>query len=628
MNGYIKKIGGSITKKILLLIVLSIGASFLVSILIMKKVQDSYSDYVYETKTDLLNNSMAGIEEILLGYENSTYQFITGSKTQQLMSRFLEASNRYDAAEEQLSRGEVDDLPSVMAERRSARGLKAGSVIKILKELDTYLSRIYQADTGYFIDRNNNQYSGYGSSRVEVSKEILHQISEEARERKGGLVYRVIDIRYGVKGEQRKEVVIARSVQEKQNLTMEYCGTVIYMINPEMLAASYMTDLNGLFILEENGGVVFSSINKEEREEFLKKIPCINDKYEIVRLAGKKYFITSIKSDKLNWRYYNISDYNQLFSGIQNMAVLYSVLLLAVLVGIGGIASSVSVTLVKPVVTLSEKIASIRKDKDPVKALETLEIKKKKRDDEIGRLEEEFSKMICELSELIHENYEQKIYLQNAQLSALRSKLNPHFLYNTLDTIRWLASDQTYRQIPSVVKALGDILRISINSRESLIPLEQELEYMRGYLTIQRARFGQRLNVQIDAEEHFMEVKIPAFSLQPLVENSVHYALERMSGVCTILVTVAEEEEDLLCTVSDNGTGLDPDILDKLRLGTIKAEGSGIGLTNLNERLKNLYGREYGLSVVNGPSGGAVISFRIKREALDCYETDQSDDCR
>ena len=621
MNRYIKGIGSSITKKILVLIVLSMGTSFLVSILIMKKVQDSYSDYVYETKTDLLNNSMAGIEEKLLGYENSTYQFITGSRTQQLVSQFIEASDRFDEAEEQLSRGEVEYLPAMVAERRSARGLKAGSVIKILKELDTYLSRIYKADTGYFIDRDNNQYSGYGSSQVEVSKEVLHQIAEEARRKKGGLVYQVIDIRYGVRGEPRKEVVIARSIQEKQNLTMKYCGTVIYMINPEMLAASYMTDSNALFILEENDGVVFSSINREEKEEFLKKVPYINEKYEIVRLGGKKYFITSIKSDKLNWRYYNLSDYNQLFSNIQNMAVIYSAVLLAVLVGIGILASSVSVTLVKPVVTLSEKIASIRLDKDPVKALETLEIRKK-RDDEIGRLEEEFSEMICQLSELIHENYEQKIYLQNAQLSALRSKLNPHFLYNTLDTIRWMAGEQTYRQIPSVVKALGDILRISINSRESLIPLEQELEYMRGYLTIQRARFGERLNVQIDVQEHLMEMRIPAFSLQPLVENSVNYALERMSGVCTILVTVEEEGEELLCTVSDNGTGLDPNILDKLKLGTIKAEGSGMGLTNLNERLKNLYGQEYGISVINGPSGGAVIRFRIKKEALDCYETD------
>ena len=88
--------------------------------------------------------------------------------------------------------------------------------------------------------------------------------------------------------------------------------------------------------------------------------------------------------------------------------------------------------------------------------------------------------MTRRLGELIHENYEQKLYLQNAQLSALRSKLNPHFLYNTLDTIRWMATEEKYHQIPGIVKALGDILRISINSREALIPIKQEIEYTRG----------------------------------------------------------------------------------------------------------------------------------------------------
>ena len=191
--------------------------------------------------------------------------------------------------------------------------------------------------------------------------------------------------------------------------------------------------------------------------------------------------------------------------------------------------------------------------------------------------------MTRQLGELIHENYEQKIYLQNAQLSALRSKLTPHFLYNTLDTIRWMATEEKYRQIPGVVKALGDILRISINSSEPLIAVDQELEYMRGYLMIQRARFGERLNVRIEAAEELMEAKIPAFSVQPLVENAVNYALEQMEKTCRIQVV-------------------------------IRAQGNGVGLTNLDERLKSLYGPGYGIQVENSPAGGALIRFRVKKE--------------
>lgn len=282
---------------------------------------------------------------------------------------------------------------------------------------------------------------------------------------------------------------------------------------------------------------------------------------------------------------------------------------------IGIIASHFSVSLVKPIVKLSSQIESIKKNDDPVRALSEEGRKKiKKRDDEIGRLEVEFASMTRQLGELIHENYEQKIYLQNAQLSALRSKLNPHFLYNTLDTIRWMATEEKYRQIPGVVKALGGILRISINSNEPLIAVEQELEYMRGYLMIQRARFGERLNVRIEAAEELMEVKIPAFSVQPLVENAVNYALEQMEKTCRIQVVIREEDGDILCSVADNGVGIDPQILDKLKLGTIRAQGNGVGLTNLDERLKSLYGPGYGIRVENSPAGGALIWFRVKKE--------------
>ena len=127
-----------------------------------------------------------------------------------------------------------------------------------------------------------------------------------------------------------------------------------------------------------------------------------------------------------------------------------------------------------------------------------------------------------------------------------------------------------YHQIPGIVKALGDILRISINSREALIPIKQEIEYTRGYLVIQRARFGTRLNVQMDIGEEMMEIKIPAFSLQPLVENSVKYAMEQVSTPCRIRIFIKEMKNDILCIVSDNGNGMDWILLRNYKVGILK----------------------------------------------------------
>lgn len=615
LSEFARKINQSITRKILCLIVMSIGASFLVSLFVIKKIENSYSNYVYETKTDLLNSSMAGIEDKMLVYENSTYQFITSSRVQQFASQLREAYETIDQVEEVMDRGEnLEDVPAILAKENRAVQMRTDSLVEILKQLDTFLASAHKTDAGYFVDQTNKLYKGYGASKYVFPEEELARVLDGAAQKRGSAYYSVVEMQT-VSGEHKKEIVIARIIREKKNLSMRYCGTVIYLVAPEEMAASFLMEHDDLVIVDADKNVIFSSLNEDKQADFFGKMHQGGKKYEMMDLNGEKYFVTSLASSKLGWQYYNISDYYRLFAFIHNLDILYSLVLLAILVVIGIIASHFSVSLVKPIVKLSSQIESIKKNDDPVRALsEEGRKKKKKRDDEIGRLEVEFASMTRQLGELIHENYEQKIYIQNAQLSALRSKLNPHFLYNTLDTIRWMATEEKYRQIPGVVKALGDILRISINSNEPLIAVEQELEYMRGYLMIQRARFGERLNVRIEAAEELMKAKIPAFSVQPLVENAVNYALEQMENTCQIQVVIREEDGDILCSVADNGGGIDPQILDKLKLGTIRAQGNGVGLTNLDERLKSLYGPGYGIQVENSPAGGALIRFRVKKE--------------
>lgn len=615
LSEFARKINQSITRKILCLIVMSIGASFLVSLFVIKKIENSYSNYVYETKTDLLNSSMAGIEDKMLVYENSTYQFITSSRVQQFASQLREAYETIDQVEEVMDRGEnLEDVPAILAKENRAVQMRTDSLVEILEQLDTFLASAHKTDAGYFVDQTNKLYKGYGASKYVFPEEELARVLDGAAQKRGSAYYSVVEMQT-VSGEHKKEIVIARIVREKKNLSMRYCGTVIYLVAPEELAIAFLMEHDDLVIVDADKNVIFSSLNEDKQADFFGKMHQGGKKYEMMDLNGEKYFVTFLASPKLGWQYYNISDYYRLFAFIHNLDILYSLVLLAILVVIGIIASHFSVSLVKPIVKLSSQIESIKKNDDPVRALSEEGRKKiKKRDDEIGRLEVEFASMTRQLGELIHENYEQKIYLQNAQLSALRSKLNPHFLYNTLDTIRWMATEEKYRQIPGVVKALGGILRISINSNEPLIAVEQELEYMRGYLMIQRARFGERLNVRIEAAEELMEAKIPAFSVQPLVENAVNYALEQMEKTCRIQVVIREEDGDILCSVADNGVGIDPQILDKLKLGTIRAQGNGVGLTNLDERLKSLYGPGYGIRVENSPAGGALIWFRVKKE--------------
>ena len=165
-----------------------------------------------------------------------------------------------------------------------------------------------------------------------------------------------------------------------------------------------------------------------------------------------------------------------------------------------------------------------------------------------------------------------------------------------------------------VVTALARFFRISLSRGKSLITVKDELEHVRNYLMIQQMRFKNKFTYTIESDDEVLELASLKLMLQPLVENAVNYALEQMEKTCRIQVVIREEDGDILCSVADNGVGIDPQILDKLKLGTIRAQGNGVGLTNLDERLKSLYGPGYGIQVENSPAGGALIRFRVKKE--------------
>ena len=203
--------------------------------------------------------------------------------------------------------------------------------------------------------------------------------------------------------------------------------------------------------------------------------------------------------------------------------------------------------------------------------------------------------------------------LAEKKIAIMLSQIQPHFLYNILGSIEWLCETNP-QKAQEATDELARFLRGNMDSLQStrVIPASRELEHVRCYLNLERIRFGAHLRVEyaIETSDFFL----PALSLQPLVENAVNYALEQMEKTCRIQVVIREEDGDILCSVADNGVGIDPQILDKLKLGTIRAQGNGVGLTNLDERLKSLYGPGYGIQVENSPAGGALIRFRVKKE--------------
>ena len=174
------------------------------------------------------------------------------------------------------------------------------------------------------------------------------------------------------------------------------------------------------------------------------------------------------------------------------------------------------------------------------------------------------------------------------RIKALQAQINPHFLYNTLDSIIWMIENQNYTDAIKMVTALARLFRISLSKGENIIPLRDEIEHVRNYLTIQSMRYKNKFEYSIDYDEEILDLYSMKLIIQPIVENAIKHGMEFMDGDGEINIKAYVEKDDLIIDVSDNGLGMTEDCVEKILSGEKKSKGngSGIGLKNVNERIK------------------------------------------
>ncbi|MDE7021381.1 MAG: sensor histidine kinase [Lachnospiraceae bacterium] len=229
----------------------------------------------------------------------------------------------------------------------------------------------------------------------------------------------------------------------------------------------------------------------------------------------------------------------------------------------------------------------------------------------LGRSIGEMAKRIKTLMEDIVAEHESK---RRSEFDTLQSQINPHFLYNTLDIIVWMIENEQKQEAVKVVTALARFFRISLSKGKSIITVKDELEHVRSYLTIQQMRFKNKFVYQIEAGEDVMQLVSLKLMLQPLVENAIYHGMEFMDGDGEICVKAYRKEEELWFDIRDNGLGMTEEKVAGL-LGENNHDssrrGSGIGVKNVNERIKLYFGDGYGLSIQSEPDEGTVVTIRL-----------------
>jgi len=244
---------------------------------------------------------------------------------------------------------------------------------------------------------------------------------------------------------------------------------------------------------------------------------------------------------------------------------------------------------------------------------------------EITELGMSFNIMIGRIRELLDSQVKEQENLQKAELKALQAQINPHFLYNTLDTIVWMAETNETDQVIEIVRALSSFFRIALSKGKDWIPIRQEIEHVRSYLHIQKIRYRDILDYEIDVDDNVLDGTILKLTLQPLTENALYHGIKNKRNGGKIWVRARRKDRDqVLLEVQDDGVGCTPyrlaQIQEKLddESYEISQEDGGFGLANVNKRIKLYYGNQYGLSIESQYQEGTRVTVTIPlREALD-----------
>lgn len=229
---------------------------------------------------------------------------------------------------------------------------------------------------------------------------------------------------------------------------------------------------------------------------------------------------------------------------------------------------------------------------------------------EVQELSDSFGHMVGRIQRLMTTVREEELNLRKTELKALQAQINPHFLYNTLDSIAWMCERGKNADAVKMVHALAKLFRISISRGHELIPIEKELQHAESYLLIQKFRYKNQFTYHFTVDESCLHCLCNKITLQPIIENAINHGLDLLVESGHIEIEVCRDGEDIVFKVSDDGIGMAPEQVAEL-LKNEPSDRTGIGIKNVNDRLRIYFGPPYGLSIDSVPDEGTVVTIRM-----------------
>ncbi|ASS92801.1 cache domain-containing sensor histidine kinase [Peribacillus simplex] len=370
-----------------------------------------------------------------------------------------------------------------------------------------------------------------------------------------------------------------------------------------------------MWIMNKQGKIIYHKDHSKigTVEKGIHDYPLLNGSFR-TEIDGKRNLISISESNELPWVLVHsmpIKNMTEKTDVIRSVTIFFFILFTL-------ITTLISIFFAWTVTRPLNELGDIMKRVEKGDLLVDIPIHSK---DEVGMLANSFRSMLAEIRELIQKNYHIELRKKTAELYALQSQINPHFMYNTLETIGMAVEEGESEEVVKMVTLLGRMMRFSISNKESLVPINSEVQHIEDYLNIQQFRFEDRLLFMIEKGTDTVNYYIPKFVLQPIVENSIKYGLEKRKEI-DIQIHISEEEtqtgeEDLLLIVSDNGPGITENKLielnEKLRLDPMMKRDSGFGIINVNARIGMMFGEQYNLQINSEYGKGTTVVIRLPK---------------
>ena len=366
-----------------------------------------------------------------------------------------------------------------------------------------------------------------------------------------------------------------------------------------------LTDRNGVMICYTDG----VGVTEEEAGELVRILE--QGERKIFSFQGEKYEGVVQTSERYGWKLIKIIPYQVMYEELIRFRQALFTVLAAILLLLVVISYLLADSITKPLLGLSECLKEMK--------IGNWSIRAKGGNDETGVLAEAFNEMAGRIQESVDAIYRTEEEKRRAELMALQAQINPHFLYNTLRSIRWMADVQGADNVTGAIDDLIQLFRLTTQIQGEYITIEEDLHIIRLYCEILMIRYMDCFTVEYEVDETLLSCKTIKFLLQPLLENAIYHGFQDWKKNALIRISVREEEGDVVFEVFDNGCGMDAETI--LRVLTLKKEdGKGlnkIGVNNVNMRIRRCFGEEYGLSFESEPGHYTIARAKIPKLVME-----------